>query len=184
MADKERTVITVEPWLRSCRFNQLTAGDLFIYMHDNGSCIGLKVVDPTDNDEPLLLPFGPTFPNGLDGPYLLPRQNANVISFGKEYVLKLPVHAEGWSQLEPTKKHSAFLQLAKHISFEQIVLIDPVTFRACYVDLMTGRIQVKENGWHREVMRPPGAMGVALEWGLMTTEPEPRVIFAQRATGT
>ena len=73
MADSERTVVTVEPRLRACRFSQLSAGDLFVFMHGSGSCMALKVVDPTGNDDPLIMPFGPAFPGELDGPYLLPR---------------------------------------------------------------------------------------------------------------
>ena len=181
MADSERTLVIVEPRLRACRFSQLSGGDLFVFMHGSGSCIALKVVDPTGNDDPLLMPFGPAFPGELDGPYLLPRQNADVISFGKEYVLKLPTHAEGWSQSEPDRETLCILITTEGYFIRANSADRPGEFRPCYVDLTTGRIQANENGLHREFTRPRGASGIAIEWEMVTTEPEPRLIFAQRS---
>jgi hypothetical protein len=44
----------------------------------------------------LIVPLGPRFPDGLDRPSLVGMPAANVISFGKEYVLRLPTRPEGW----------------------------------------------------------------------------------------
>jgi hypothetical protein len=180
VAGKEGVVMTAEPHLRICRFSQLSPGDLFVYVHDNGSCIALKVVDPTANDEPLLLPFGPQLPSGLDRSNLLSQQSTDVISFGKAYVLKLPARAEGWSRSEPDQETLCILATDESYFIRANSAGQRGEFRPCYVDLMTGRIHAKDNGWQGEFIRPRGASAVAVEWELMTTEPEPRLIFAQR----
>lgn len=52
----------ITPALKVGRFAQLTPGDLFIFAHDSGSCVALKVVDPANDGDELILTLGPRFP--------------------------------------------------------------------------------------------------------------------------
>jgi hypothetical protein len=83
-------------------------------MHDNGACVALKAIDPTQNGEPLLFPFGPAFPSGCDGAYLLPRQHVNVISYGKDYVLS--------RERPPESAQAEFSHGLQHICIARIAL--------------------------------------------------------------
>ncbi len=75
------------PALKIDRFAQLAPGDLFIFAHDIGSCVALKVVDPANDGDELILPLGPVFPAAVTGPTLMGPQAMTVVSFEKQYVL-------------------------------------------------------------------------------------------------
>jgi hypothetical protein len=66
IGDFRGVALEIEPKLRLCEFEELSPGDLFIYFHDNGSCVALKAEDPTQNGEKLIVPFGPAFPRSLE----------------------------------------------------------------------------------------------------------------------
>jgi len=176
--------VKATPKLRFCRFEELVSGDLFIYMHDKGSCVALKVVDPTQNDEPLLFPFGPAFPSGSDGSYLLPRQHVDVISYGKDYVLQLPSGERGWSQSEPAADVLCLLASDSGYFIRANCADRFGEFRPCFIDLKTGSILATDQGLASAFIRPRGPSAIAIEWQLITPEPEPRVIFSQGAAAT
>lgn len=169
----------IEPSLRFCSFEELSSGDLFIYVHDNGSCVALKVEDPDQNGQKLVLPFGPAFPRPYDGPNLLRCGGMNVVAFGKDYVLRLPVHPEGWSQLEPAENVLCLLLAERTCFLRANFLPIPNQFAPCYIELCTGLVQVDEQNFRGVYKRPMDLRMVAIEWELMSTELKPRVIFAQ-----
>jgi hypothetical protein len=172
----------IEPTLRFCRFEQLSSGDLFVYMHDDGSCIALKVEDPHQNGEKLILPFGPAFPKPLDGPNFVPWQPMDVISFRKDYILQLPAHPGGWSKFEPTENILCILMTDKEYYLRTNFVPLSREFRPAYVDMSTGLIHVDSQRMQSGYTRPTGVRAVAMEWTLITTETEPRIIFSQTST--
>jgi hypothetical protein len=177
--DQGDSHMNVQPPLHFCRFGDLAPGDLFIYLHGAGSCVALKAVDPTQNGEPLILPFGPAFPLSSNGPYLLRHRGGDVVSFGKEYILRLPSHAAGWSLSEPGQNILCILASDEGYFIRGNHADVPGEFLPCYIDMATGRIQATDRGWLSEFIRPHGLRAVALEWELLTTEPKPRLIFSQ-----
>ena len=176
-----RLVVKIEPKLRLCEFEELLPGDLFIYFFDNGSCVALKAEDPTQNGEKLIVPLGPTFPNSLDGPYPLQGRQINVISFGKDWILRFPSHAEGWSSSEPSANVPCILKTRDGCYLRANFSPRIAEFLPCYIDISTGLIHANTEGLQDQFTRPAGGGVVAVEWDLMTTEPKPRLIFAQRS---
>lgn len=173
--------LKIEPKLRLCEFEELSSGDLFIYFHDNGSCMALKAEDPTQNGEKLIVPLGPAFPNSVNGPYLLVGRQINVISFGKDWILRFPSHAEGWSRSEPGVNVPCILKTRDGCYLRANFSSRIAEFLPCYMDMSTGLIHASTGGLQDRFTRPAGAGMVAVEWELMTVEPKPRLIFAQRA---
>jgi hypothetical protein len=173
--------LKIEPTLRLCEFEELLPGDLFIYFHDNGSCVALKAEDPTQNGEKLIVPLGPTFPNSVNGPYPLPGRQINVISFGRDWILRFPSRADGWSRSEPSANVPCILKTRDGCYLRANFSSRTAEFLPCYIDMSTGLIQASTEGLQYQFTRPAGAGVVAVEWELMTVEPKPRLIFAQRS---
>lgn len=174
--------LKIEPKLRLCEFEELSPGDLFIYFHDNGSCVALKVEDPTQNGEKLIVPFGPAFPRSLNGPNLLQGRQENVISFGKDYVLRLPSYAEGWSRSEPSANVPCILKTSDSSFLRTNFSPRIEEFLPCYIDMSTGLIHSDTGRLQDQFTRPRGVRAVAVDWELMTTERKPRLIFVQRSS--
>jgi hypothetical protein len=175
-------VLKIEPKLQLCKFEELSPGDLFIYFHDNGSCVALKAEDPTQNGEKLVIPFGPAFPRSVNGPCLLEGPQTNVISFGKDFILRFSSYAEGWSASEPTENTVCILKTRDRFFLRANFSPRIAEFLPCYIDMSTGLINADTEGLQDRFTRPRGIWAVAVEWELLTIEPEPRLIFAQRAT--
>jgi hypothetical protein len=173
--------LKIEPILRLCEFEELSPGDLFVYFHDNGSCMALKAEDPTQNGEKLIVPLGPAFPNSVNGPCLLLERQVNVISFGKDWMLRFASHAEGWSRSEPSVNVPCILKTRDGCYLRANFASRIPEFVPCYIDMSTGLIQSSTDGLQDRFTRPAGAGVVAVEWELMTVEPKPRLIFAQRS---
>jgi hypothetical protein len=172
--------LKIEPNLQLRRFEQLSPGDLFIYFHDNGSCVALKAEDPTQNGEKLVALFGPIFPSFLNGPCLIQDAQANVISFGRDFILRLPSYAEGWSASEPTENVPCILKTKERFFLRANFSPRIAEFAPCYIDMSTGLINAETQRLRDCFTRPRGICAIAVEWELMTIEREPQRIFAQR----
>jgi len=167
----------IDPAMKIARFAQLEPGDLFIYPYGEGSCVGMKIVDPTRDGDVVLFLLGPEFPRGMAAPGLLPPPTATVISFGKEYVLRLPCHARAWSAVAPAfdihcvgmTDQKAFIR-ANYDAGQQ-------AFQPCYIDLEAGRVHATMSGAFGRPSPLQGSPAFALEWELATTLPKPRAIL-------
>jgi hypothetical protein len=89
------------PKVRIDRFAPLDPGDVFVYPHSGGSCLALKAVDDEANGEQLILPLGPTYPPSTGGPRLIVPEGFTVITYGKDYILRLPSATDAWSHRAP-----------------------------------------------------------------------------------
>jgi len=69
----------------------------FVYPHSGGSCLALKALNDEANGEQLILPLGPTYPPSTGGPRLIVPEGFTVISYGKDYILRLPSATDAWS---------------------------------------------------------------------------------------
>ena len=167
----------IDPDIKVIRFAQLEPGDLFIYPHGEGSCVGMKIVDPTRDGDELLLLLGPKFPRGVAGPGLMPPPTATVISIGKEYVLRLPCRAHAWSAQAPAfdthciaiADQKAFIR-ANYDGGQQV-------FLPCYIDMEAGRVHAASSSAYRAPSPLQGSPAFALEWELATAAPKPRAIL-------
>jgi hypothetical protein len=168
----------IEPGVTVARFEQLSPGDLFIYPQGEGSFVAMKVEDPTRDGDQLMLVMGPVFPAGLTWPSLVGAPAATVISFGKEYVLRLPSDASGWAAGSPSADTHCIGVTDKGAYVRANFLPAGNGFQACYADMATGRIEARGSGRSQSFAPPPGHVAFAIAWQLVTIEKEPRVILA------
>jgi hypothetical protein len=168
----------IVPSVTVARFEQLSPGDLFIYPHGEGSWVAMKVEDPTRDGDKLMLVIGPTFPAGLSWPSLVQAPTATVISFGKEYILRLPSEASGWMAGSPAPDKCCIGVTEKGAYARASFRPAQSGFQACYVDMATGMIEARGTGRSLSFALPPGILTFAVAWELLTSEKEPRVILA------
>lgn len=168
----------VVPTLGVTRFAQLAPGDLFLALFgSNDSCVAMVAEDPSANGEKLLVPLGPRFPGGIAGPTLISPPGVTVVSFGKNYTLRLPVRAEAWAGAAPPPETVCILVTSSGSYFR--VDAGPAPGRHyCYVDIATGRINLTGQGLSQQYAPPAGISAFAVEWEIVTDEPEPRRILA------
>ena len=103
------------PKVRIDRFAQLDPGDVFVYPRSGGSCLALKALDDEANGEQLILPLGPTYPPSTGGPRLIVPEGFTVISYGKDYTLRLPSATDAWSHRAPAVTRPALGALHRDI---------------------------------------------------------------------
>ena len=165
------------PKLNITRFAQLTAGDLFICTYEAGACVAMKVEDPIDAD-PLMLLLGPAFPPEIDHPRLVGAPSVTVISYGSDYVLRLPADPSGWTAEEPQHSINCILITGSEAYFRGNGSPTDRAFHACYVNVATGRLHASGNGPNARYAKPAGIRAFANTWSIVTTEAKPRVILA------
>lgn len=86
----------VKPTVTVTRLELLAPGDLFIFDWRAGGCAAIKVIDPVMNGDKLMLLLGPTFTQDCKEPELIAEQRLSVVSFGKNYTVRLPVNPTEW----------------------------------------------------------------------------------------
>lgn len=154
------------------RFAQLNAGDLFLLLDVNCRCVALCVESTTDKDK-LMVPIGPNLPSHIKGPSLLEGSRATVISFGKNFSVRLPVEPDSWLDSEPghdtptlavTDEGGIYLR-AQFTGFGT----QPVY---CFVNIADGTICSNAHSY----TQPKGIKAYATAWELITTEATPRLI--------
>jgi hypothetical protein len=169
-------VMLIDPTLAVMRFAQLRPGDLFIYPYKNDGFVALKVEAP-DGDN-LFVPMGPRFPDGLAYPRLLDEPRSTIISFGKGYTLQLPTRPECWRSEEPSPDTHCIVVGEDEVYVRASFVPPPEGYKACYIALKTGTIVTAGSGHMQPYTAPRGPVSFALEWELVTQEPEPRRILA------
>jgi hypothetical protein len=169
--------MNIVPSLIVTRFAQLEPGDLFILPCSEGACVAMKVIDPTGDGEMLMVLLGPVFPDGLTHPSLVSAPSATVISFGKEYTLRLPSHAEGWRASPPAPETHCIVVTERGAYVRANFVAAQGLFQPCYLDMGTGIVVTTGTGRLQNFSPPPGHLSFASEWEILTTEKEPRSIL-------
>jgi hypothetical protein len=162
----------ITPNLRAVRFDQVGPGDLFLVQDGTGSYVAIAVKDPRAGDMMMLL-LGPASADALYVPVLtnLP-SHTPVVSFSKNYQIRLPCETKAWFITEPQPQNCVVLS-------EDRLYIRPLYGWAgqstrCYIDANDGSLLMDGSG---QFARPRGECAYALEWSFWTTETEPREIF-------
>jgi hypothetical protein len=148
------------------RFDELEPGEIFIFSHEAGLCAALAVFDPTNGSAKWILPLGPPFPNRMTCPTLKAGSGELVISFRKDYILRLPSSAQGWLTQEPSHETTCFMVTQQGVYLR--ANFDPfrTTFRPCYIDIESAKICADQNGY----TRPNGICAFAVQWDILTAE--------------
>jgi hypothetical protein len=168
------------PKLRVARFAELKPGELFVYEARRVSHVALAVRNSAQ-DEMLILPLGPTLPEYMTYPTLFNDPGTTVVSFGKDFALRLPVAPDAWSSEAPSPEVNA-VALNKDGAFLRCNFsTHPRDFQPCYVDLTTGDVVVNQPGHAARFVKPPGILAYATSWSLTTLEDPARVILDSAA---
>ncbi len=173
----------VTPAVTVTRFAQLTGGELFLFEHASGACVGLVVEDPTQNGEKLILPLGPELPPHMSWPTLQSPRAFTAISFGKDFEVRLSTEPHGWTSTEPPPNVRTILVADDRAYFRANFGHDAETvglYRPCFVDLATGLICASGKGPHEQYNRPVGTAAFVIEWEITTSEEKPRTILAYK----
>jgi hypothetical protein len=167
----------IAPKLVTARLPQADPGDLFIVRDDTGSYVALAVKEPHDGDQFVLI-LGPPSSKVPEVPILTNfPSGSSVVSFGKEYTLRLPCEAKAWLPTEPQTGHCLVLSTDKvymramYRPFNQAVNV--------YVDVDDGQLVVNSSG---HFAHPREHCTYTVEWDLLTVEKDPRLILAFRAS--
>ena len=129
------------PKLTATRFEQVTPGDLFIFFTPEQTYVALAAKD-FEQERQLMLILGPEFPEGTTGAHLFPWKATTVISFGRDYELRLPTSPTRWSALPPSDpaRHCIFLDGdAPYVRANCSPY--PGRFQPCYVRMSDGLIK-------------------------------------------
>jgi len=162
-------------------FRALESGDLFIWPDDGGG-IAIVVTDPTSDGEKLALLLGPSREQGAHRPALKlgPSSHALVISFGKDFLVRLPCEAGGWLSNEPPVDAVCLLLQGDKLYFRGFFDGYGSVSRSLYVSVEDGTIFTVRSGSPQGGFSHPGRAMYAIEWALWTTEknrPNPIVSF-------
>jgi hypothetical protein len=148
----------IVPELIVTRFEQLTPGDLFIFLIREESYIALAAKEKSGDGKNLVLVLGPQFPEGINAPHLFPWTAATVVSFAKEFQLRLPTDPHHWSTLPPGPEQHCVLLSANVPYFRANYSPYPGRFQPCYVRVSDGTI---------EYGIPTGIAAFAVDWEIV-----------------
>jgi hypothetical protein len=165
------------PKIRVERFAKLQPGELIRFEVQGVSSIGL-VCDYQDHEpEKLLLLLGPNFPNPYNYPTLV-KLNLTAVSFGTNFLLRLPVDLTSWSEAEPNFDCNCLMVIGDEIYFRANGSPDHTRgFVSCFINARTGVVQVTSGLPPGRYARPIGTAAYALSWEILADELEPRLIL-------
>ena len=162
--------------LKVTRFAQTEPGDLLMYTARDGLFPAMTVTDPTNDGDRLVVIIGADFPQGMKYPSLMTPSATTVISFGKDYTLRLPSRVKGWVTAEPPDNVNCLVLADDGRLFLRANYGPLEEFRPCYIDMDSGEIQTDRDA--RRYVVPAGIRAFAVEWDLLTIEKEPRSILS------
>lgn len=168
----------MNPPVKVSRFEQLEAGDLFIFMNDRAPCYAIKSQkDPKNGDPEGLVILGPQFPYDAEECFLMPWRASMALSFGKDYSVILPTRPSAW-------KESGSMRAAVHLAAAEDQLFicanagpSPSNFYQAYVEMKSGRIipgrlhatALFTNEWEITVPGPDGRARSILKYPKVQT---------------
>lgn len=158
------------------RFAQTQPGDLFMYAFGAGLFVAMTVTDPANDGDRAIVVLGPELPQGMAHPSLVTPSATTVVSFGKDYKLRLPCHAGGWMTKEPPDDVNCIVVTDEGGIFFRANFGGLEEFRACYIDMEKGEIKTDKSA--RSYIGPSRLCAFAVEWELLTVETEARPILS------
>jgi hypothetical protein len=166
----------IAPKLRTARLPQTDPGDLFIVRDDTGSYVALVVKGPHDGDR-LVLVLGPPSPEVPEVPFLTNFSSGTVVvSFGKEYTLRLSCDVTAWLPAEPKVGQCVVLSddkvyvRGRYRQFNQAIY--------AYVGIDDGLLVVNRSGQFAHPSSRSDDCAYAVECVFLTVEKDPRVILS------
>ena len=109
--------MNIQPAVTTIRFAKLTAGEFCIVLSNALPYAALCVSDPTDDGDPAMLILGPSFPQGMKGITLRRPAEATVLTYEKNFVLRLPVEPAGWTCHLPQPEEPSILLVGEKAYF-------------------------------------------------------------------
>lgn len=89
----------IVPDLKVTRYAQLKAGELFLYSHENGLSVAIAAANPVEHGDLYIVTLGPKFPAAMTCPTIhFPNGSSSLLSYGGDYVLRLPACSQAWSR--------------------------------------------------------------------------------------
>ncbi len=128
------------PPVRVTRFQQLEIGELFVFTHDNGACLALKMQPQPNQDRNSLVLLGPNFPSGFGESFILDWQPATVISYGKNFSVLLPTDPTDWIMSGNRRIPVCIAVCGQSVWVCTNGGMSPENFFQCYVELSTGKL--------------------------------------------
>jgi len=128
------------PALRATRFEQLEAGDLFIYMDGRRNSYALKTQQPASGDRSMVVLLGPSFVQDVAESFLVPWQAITVLSFEKNFAILPSLEPASWSASGPSRTPVCLAVADKNIYICTNGGPSPHDYFPCFVDVKTGAI--------------------------------------------
>lgn len=164
------------PPLRVTRFEQLSAGDLFILFSGSERFYALKTIYQKDADAAQMVVLGPTFLAGANESFLLNWQASTVLSYGKNFSVMPSADPEDWFENGDRRT-----PVCLAISDNQPYICtngghSPRMYSSRYVNIATGSIEsglsnaVFTTNWRIEVAVPDRSPQVLIKF------PSPKII--------
>lgn len=129
----------IVPAVRSTRFEQLEAGDLFIYMDGQTFC-ALKTQQPATGDRSTMVLLGPSFIQDVAESFLVPWQPVTVLSFGKSFSILPSLDPAAWSPTGPSRTPVCLAVADDNVYVCTNGGPSPQRYFPCFVDVKTGAI--------------------------------------------
>jgi hypothetical protein len=169
----------ITPALRATRFSQLKPGELFLYSHENGVPVAIAPTNPVQFGDLSIVTLGPKFPPTIDGPTIHSPQNSPghssvLLSYGSDYVLRLPVRSQAWSSITPPAHLPCVAVAQEEVCIRTNAGPPGQEFRPCYVAPKEGKILGSGDVRKYFELRDPI---FALEWEIVTAEEKTRTIL-------
>jgi hypothetical protein len=160
------------PNLRTAQLAQVNPGDLLIIPSDAGSYVAVAVKDPYKNERLVLL-LGPASIRVPNVPILTEFPlHTPVISFSKDYALRLPCDVTKWFPSEPAGGQCIVVSGDSFYVRASYGWAGQTT--KTYISLKDGLLLADTSG---RFLQPRDKCAYAVEWALLTVETRPRIIL-------
>ena len=151
------------PSVRIDRFAQLKSGDLFIYLNGADRCVALKGVDPTNDGDKIILLLRQATPNdAVPGPRVIGERSLTAISFGQDFILRLPSEPDGWMTSYPPEDLLCVLMAGDKAYFRGNFSQYAGDFKPCWIEVSSAVLSYKI---------PPGTAAFAVKWEIILQGP-------------
>lgn len=128
------------PAVRTTRFEQLEAGDLFVYMDGRETFYALKTQRPATGDRSSMVLLGPTFIQNVAESFLVPWKPVTVLSFGKSFSILPSLDPAAWSPTGPSRTPICLAVAGENVYICTNGGHGPQHYFPCFVDVKTGEI--------------------------------------------